>query len=336
MFKIDSSTAVTTMPTPSAYGTPGFFAHGDGVSVPYTVLTSDWANAVQMEIANVVTAAGLSLDKTNQSQLLAALALLGRTKLTGALNLYVSSAGSDLNNGLSSGTPFLTLQQACNVALANYDTAGFPINVNVASGTYTAGVLLTRPLVGGGVLHFIGNTTTPTTVSVNLVSSGPCFLAQAAATMSVSGFSMTASVGSGLNTGYCIGANLAGVVYFDHCIFNAAQYAHLTTGIAGYISATGPYTISASAQVHMIAGSGGSEIVVANQTVTLAGTPTFTYAFAAADSAALVYAGGNTYSGGATGTRYIATNGGYIISNGAGASYFPGTVAGISTTGYYE
>ena len=154
--------------------------------------------------------------------------------------------------------------------------------------------------------------------------------------MSVSGFSMTASVGSGLNTGYCIGANLAGVVYFDHCIFNAAQYAHLTTGIAGYISATGPYTISASAQVHMIAGSGGSEIVVANQTVTLAGTPTFTYAFAAADSAALVYAGGNTYSGGATGTRYIATNGGYIISNGAGASYFPGTVAGISTTGYYE
>ena len=96
-------------------------------------------------------------------------------KLTGALNLYVSSAGSDLNNGLSSGTPFLTLQQACNVALANYDTAGFPINVNVASGTYTAGVLLTRPLVGGGVLHFIGNTTTPTTVSVNLVSSGPCF-----------------------------------------------------------------------------------------------------------------------------------------------------------------
>jgi hypothetical protein len=336
MFKIDSTTAVPTMPVPSSYGTPGFFAHGDGITVPYTVLTSDWANAVQMEIANVVTAAGLSLDKTNQSQLLAALAVLGRTKLTGALNLYVSASGNDSNNGLSSGTPFLTLQQACNVALAFYDTAGYPINVNVAAGTYTSGVLLTHPLVGGGVLHFIGNTATPSSVAVNLVSSGPCFFSQAGATMSVSGFSMTASVGSGANAGFCLGANLAGILYFDHCIFNASQYAHMSVGIAGYIAATGPYTITGGAEAHMIAGSGGSCIGVANQIVTLTGTPAFSAAFAYADSAALISAAGNTYSGTATGYRYVAVNAGYIITNGAGASYFPGSLPGLSTTGFYE
>lgn len=336
MFKIDSTTAVTTMPVPSVAGTPGFFAHGDGVEVPYTVLTSDWANAVQMEIANVVTAAGLALDKTNQSQLLTALSIIGRTKLTGALNLYVGPSGNDSNNGLTTGTAFLTLQQAANVALALYDTSGYPINVNVATGAYTAGVLMARPLVGGGILHFIGNTSNPSAVALSLVSSGPCFLAQTAATMSVSGFSMTASVGNALNPGYCLGSNLAGVLYFDHCIFNAAQYGHMSVGIGGYIAATGPYTINGGGEIHMIAGSGGGEINISNQTITLVGTPAFGAAFAYADSGSLIYAASNTYVGPATGTRYIASNAGYIITNGAGASYFPGSVAGVSTTGYYE
>lgn len=60
------------MPTPNAPAAPGYFAHGDG-STPFTVVTADWCNAVQEEISNVILAAGITLDKTQQNQLLAAL-----------------------------------------------------------------------------------------------------------------------------------------------------------------------------------------------------------------------------------------------------------------------
>jgi len=60
------------MPTPGAPAAPGYFAHGDG-STPFTVVTADWCNAVQDEIVNVIQAASITLDKTQQNQLLAAL-----------------------------------------------------------------------------------------------------------------------------------------------------------------------------------------------------------------------------------------------------------------------
>jgi len=64
------------MPTPNPVGSPGWFAHGVPNVTPYTVLTADWGNAVQAELMNVISAAGLSLDKTDQTQLLTALTLL--------------------------------------------------------------------------------------------------------------------------------------------------------------------------------------------------------------------------------------------------------------------
>src|SRR5690348_7805556 len=121
------------MPTPSPAGTPGWFAHGNGTSVPYTVLTSDWANAVQAEIVNFIAAAGISLDKTNQTQLLAAFQKLGRIKLTGNLNMYVSPSGNDsTGTGLSSGSPMRTAQAAVNFAYQNYDFNGYTLVVNYA------------------------------------------------------------------------------------------------------------------------------------------------------------------------------------------------------------
>jgi hypothetical protein len=36
-----------------------------------------------------------------------------------------------------------------------------------------------------------------------------------------------------------------------------------------------------------------------------------------------------------TGTRYTASNGSTIDTNGGGANYFPGSVAGGAATGYY-
>jgi len=60
------------MPVPNAIGTTGWFAHGSS-AIPFTVVTADWCNALQGEIMNVILAANITLDKTRQDQLLAAL-----------------------------------------------------------------------------------------------------------------------------------------------------------------------------------------------------------------------------------------------------------------------
>jgi hypothetical protein len=55
----------------------GFFTEGDPViPVPATEVSDDWLNAVQEEMAAVITAAEIALDKKDNAQLLAAIAWL--------------------------------------------------------------------------------------------------------------------------------------------------------------------------------------------------------------------------------------------------------------------
>ena len=259
-----------------------------------------------------------------------------RGLLDSALNLYVSTTGNDNNHGLLSTAPFLTMLGAASVALKAFDTQTNSININVAAGAYTAGAVLpdNSSLVGGGVLHFIGNTATPSSVTVTLGAAGACFLASNCY-MSVSGFTLSAPVGAAGNPGYCLGSQLAGILTYDHITFNTAQYCHTSTGEAGFLEATGPYTIAGGAQYHMIAGSGSSNNVVTGQNVSLTGTPAFSAAFAYADSSALVYIPGNTYSGAATGPRFLCSNGGFVDAGGVGTTtYIPGSVSGTNVNGY--
>jgi hypothetical protein len=248
----------------------------------------------------------------------------GRTILGQTLNLFVTTGGSDSNNGLTSGTAFLTLQHAANVAQNNYDTQGNNIIINVANGTYTAGVTQIGPLVGGGILEFVGNTTTPTSCALTMASTGYCFLAQYGAHLQVSGFSLTQTHGTtGTNPGICLGASLSGVIVTDHIQFNAAQYGHMVAGSAGYIQMTTTYTIAGNAQYHMVAGSAGGQIVaISLSNVTLSGTPAFT-AFLYADAGTIQVAS-TTWSGSATGLKLTLADGG-VISAGGAQSSLPGT-----------
>jgi hypothetical protein len=79
MHRIDNSSAVTTMPTRKPPGTAGFFSFGDQtVGQLATIVEADILNAIMMEISNVVTGAGLTLNKTDDTQLRQAItAMLG-------------------------------------------------------------------------------------------------------------------------------------------------------------------------------------------------------------------------------------------------------------------
>lgn len=77
MHRIDTTSAVTTCPTPASAGTSGYFASAtDSQAAVATQMSPDWLNAVQEEICGVIEAAGLTLSKTSNAQLLAALKVL--------------------------------------------------------------------------------------------------------------------------------------------------------------------------------------------------------------------------------------------------------------------
>lgn len=70
MHRIDDATAAVALPTPATPGTPGYFTEGNpSLAVPATIVTADWANAIQEEIAYVIEQAGGTLDKADTTQL---------------------------------------------------------------------------------------------------------------------------------------------------------------------------------------------------------------------------------------------------------------------------
>ena len=74
MHRIDNSSAVASKPALPGSSTPGYFDPGDPVAErDATILDYFWANTVQEELAAIVAAAGMALDRTNDAQVLAAL-----------------------------------------------------------------------------------------------------------------------------------------------------------------------------------------------------------------------------------------------------------------------
>lgn len=81
MHRVDTSTAVPSLPSPEAAGTPGYFTKGNpGLGQLATVPGQDFFNMLQEEMAGVVLGAGLTLDatKTNFGQLLQAIIALAK------------------------------------------------------------------------------------------------------------------------------------------------------------------------------------------------------------------------------------------------------------------
>ena len=251
-----------------------------------------------------------------------------RIRLAAPLNLYVSTTGSDSNNGLAVGTPFLTRQHAWNVLAGSYDLNGFNVTINLANGTYTDSLNATAPLVGQGsaTVTWKGNTGTPSLVVTNTAgvadwsaSGGASFTLQG---MTIGGASTTLGV-------YAV--NSGQITIGSSVVFGPANVAHIQAQ-AGIVSASGAYTISGSAAAHY-SGYIGGLIALGTLAVTLSGTPHFVTFAQAVGNSTIAAGAGFTFSGSAVGARYAATLNGVIITGGGGANFFPGNSAGSTGSG---
>lgn len=130
MHRIDNATNTASVPTPGAVGPnpDGFFTGGNPAGgVPATVVTSDWANAVQEEICQVIAAAGITLSKTVRTQLRDAINYLTQNS---ASNVATASGTDTYTATLSPAITAYTTNMLVRIIFTNANTGAATLNLN--------------------------------------------------------------------------------------------------------------------------------------------------------------------------------------------------------------
>lgn len=259
----------------------------------------------------------------------------GRELLTGNRTYYVRTDGSDSNTGLvdSSGGAFLTIQKAIDTA-AGLDLGIYDVTIDVGNGTYTDGAKL-KSIVGSGCIHLLGDTTTPSNVVISATSeaalgseaSGDDFYGN----YSIRGFKLQTTT-----SGSCLTLGGRCSVAMSAMDFGTCAARHIELNRYAALTIDGNYSITGAAAYHWL-GFGQAYLTAPSITITITGTPAFSGNFAYASDFAFLRVPSITFSGGATGTRYLATLHGVINTSGGGATYLPGNGSGSTSNGgaYY-
>lgn len=250
-----------------------------------------------------------------------------REVLTANRAYYVRTDGNDTNTGLAdtSGAAFATLQKALDVAAA-LDSSIYGISINVGAGTYATAQML-KPCAGGGLISVVG--AGATTIISPPAGVNHCFQAIAGGRFALSNMKLQKTSAT---TGHAITAQGGVYVQFSGLEFGAlsGNGRHIYATQSATILCSGAYTISGNALYHFSTATGG--YIFMNLTATLSGTPAFTR-FADAAMCGVIQVNGATFSGSATGARYLADANAVIFTSGGGASFLPGSSAGSVTNG---
>lgn len=249
-----------------------------------------------------------------------------REVLTASRTYYVRTDGSDSNNGLAntSGGAFLTIQKAINAACA-LDLSIYPVTIQVGAGTWTAAISLGSYL-GVGPITLQGDTTTPSNVTISRTSANCIDANNVLGKWVVTGFKyLTTTFGYGLSV-------VNSTVNIGVAEFGACATGHVNSEQGSNVTFQSNYTISGGSTRHWFSTT-GALIQCTNLTVTITGTPAFSSAFLIGSRGSGALISGNTFSGAATGTRYVVSFNAWADVAGAGATYLPGSVAGSTATG---
>ena len=194
------------------------------------------------------------------------------TPATANIVLYVATTGSDSNPG-TSGSPFLTIQHAVNVAAGYNYQYQYTAAINVANGTYAGGVTLPM-LVNyprGQFVALTGNTTTPTDVVISNAS-GDAINTNSYAVWNIQGFQLKSTSGTGhdlLAQNYAL-IQLNHIDFAGNNILCAAMYYSIIYGNGGTFTSS---TTSATYGIYAFA---QSSVVTDGGTWTFNNSPNFT------------------------------------------------------------
>lgn len=253
----------------------------------------------------------------------------GREILAAARTYYVRTDGSDSNTGLAdtAGGAFLTIQKAVDTASA-LDFNGYAVTVQLAAGTYT-GTVVIGPMVGQvDVADFTitGASSTETNFVVSTTSATA--IEVAGGRVALIAFKMQTTTG-----GHGLRVTDRGIAHINDVNFGAVggAYDHISIDRWSRVYVLGNYTISGAATSHISCITG--EFSGDTTTITVSGTPAFTQ-FVYAGPYARINVSNLTFSGAATGSKFLVDELGFIDVGGSGTSAtLPGSTAGTITSG---
>lgn len=260
--------------------------------------------------------------------------LSNRRTVETPFTFYVSgSTGSNSNDGLTVGTPFLTIQKAVDVA-AQYAPGPNAITIQLADYSNYAGAVIpsysippivinghvgssASVVIDGGVAAgvYCGSYNTLTVQNFKVQATGGTVVGAGSSGIACAQYG-TVYIGSGMIFGTCSMA----------CLFSSG-----VINVNANITSTG-----AGGTAFLYAGGGG--INISSKTITYSN---FT---AVAAWAVCIGTGSSigsrlcTWTGGTpSGSRYSANYNGWIDTNGSGSTYFPGSSAGsVANGGIYS
>lgn len=249
--------------------------------------------------------------------------------ITSSAPFKVTTTGNDNNDCLGTGSgACLTIQAAVNKGCDFVDGG---VTVDVADGTYTAGVALAKNCLGLNGIAITGNTSTPTNVVLS-INSGYGFDARDKAILTVDGFTLTPSGSSVI----AVNCTQLAIIDLRHFTFHhmasgymmvAADLCKINVGAGiAIVDNIGPSTASSFAYA-----SGQAQIAFNGNTIPITGTWTIGSAACLAQNLGSISMGGGGFSGGTVfGTRYQADTNATILG---GVATCPGSVAGVAVSG---
>lgn len=260
---------------------------------------------------------------------------MGRVPLLANTTFYVSTTGSDSSGLGTSVSPWATLNHAILTITSTYDFNNKTVTLQLADGTYTSGGFFTNGWVGGGAFVVNGNASTPANVVISTTTQS-CFVTSGpplGGSLTIQNLEMTVG---GLG-GSALQHGAVGPVNFGPgCIFGSVIDYHMAAvNPACTINALNNYTLSGGAKAHWYTAAPGAQLYALGITVTLTTNVTFSTAWAFSQVSSFISCQSDTFTLGGhtvTGTRYTVIENGIINTNGAGATYIPGSAPGTAGT----
>jgi hypothetical protein len=260
---------------------------------------------------------------------------------------YVRPDGNDNNSGFANdpADAFLTIQGAINAIKSRYMSLN-TITIRVADGTYTSGAQDGSSYIAAW--NIIGNTANPAACVVDCTSTvsgsyipgsglGSCFGTDGPCNMTVQGFTMRSYY---QNAGAQGGVLNLSNNYYQNSVSGGPTIVSLAGAQVSIEGTANQYSATGNAQCFIAAAGGGNvglggHNIYANNpvTVNIIGTPTFTVAFAQAETGGVIILfrlSPVTFSGGIPNApQYYAGAAGGVWFYDGGTTGFPGNQAGI-------
>jgi len=292
-------------------------------------------------VNNLVTQTSGSFN--NISSQLATLTANGSTKLTAPRTYYVSTSGSDSNTGLASTSAFLTPQHAISVA-AGLDSNGFDVTLQLSGNYSLVSGLTGQAMKGSGHIIILGDETTPSNVTLTCSAANAIGLnnSYVSTVYEVRGVNWVATGGG---TTFALQAQGC-LIRHQNMQIDAGWLQQLRAIDAGTIATTGSTLIISASPLAggycIVTVAGVVRFTPVTNSISIPSALSFTAggSFVAANTTGAVIATAGILSitgagagAGSSGQRYQADTNGVIRTDGGGAAFFPGNVAGSTTNG---